>query len=209
MSIRETLIKATGQKPKGKDETLVAFQKRLADAAYKLKEDEWDKIDEDAQKWVNAASTAIDKKADPPAFDDEKDEDEEDKGGKGKGSKTKGKGNGNGNGKEKKPEPEPKAKGKDKPAAKGKGKSGTKGKDKPAAKEKEPKTPRGQNPEGTKYNIKSLVLKNRNLDAEAIVKQLKDKGIKTTVNTTSGVRTEFINTIALLVEKGAMKDPWA
>ena len=64
-TIYDHLVDATGLKPRAGEAT-AAFAKRLANAVDKLGDDEWKAIPEEAQLWVNAATTAGDAGKAPP-----------------------------------------------------------------------------------------------------------------------------------------------
>lgn len=51
--MEKKLIEVTGVKPKAKEKRQ-AFLERLIEGAEKLEDDQWDKLPEPAQKWVNA-----------------------------------------------------------------------------------------------------------------------------------------------------------
>lgn len=66
-TIYDELTNATRVTPRASEDG-AAFAKRLALAVDKLKDDEWQALSEEAQKWANEAITAVDKKDAPPAL---------------------------------------------------------------------------------------------------------------------------------------------
>lgn len=75
--IEAELLKATGEEGEGKREGRQEFLDRIAEAAGKLPDAKWNKLTEEAQKWVNAANQAAIDKQDIEDFEDAGGEEEE------------------------------------------------------------------------------------------------------------------------------------
>lgn len=90
MDIVAELLKATKAKARAKGEDAQAYLKRLFDKANDLSDDDFKKLSEDAQKWCNTASDAVDASEALPLPDGFKDDSEKTaKGEKGGDDKSK------------------------------------------------------------------------------------------------------------------------
>jgi hypothetical protein len=206
------------------------YFKRLAVAAGKLDNDDWDKLSQKAQDWVNDASEAINKKKKIVRFPDMKDDeyeeafgsdDKDDKnGGDERGSRSRSRDTGDGedeggddkkgsrrSAKEDEDDNVDKKKAKaGKPGGKAKSddKKGAKAaKDKPKSKSAGPKKERGT---GAQVEIKRAVIKDPSKSTDEIVSALNKKGIKVTASGASTIRSGTIQTLRLIKELGMPKN---
>ena len=209
MTIEQELMKATGLKPK-KGEDQQDWFKRLQAAVEDMKDADWDELSDPAQKWCNAAATAVKKDKDIEGFDDDEapgGEDGEDDDAAGDAGSddagdddddappakaAKGK-----NGKKaEKEKPAPKA-------AKGKDKEKPE-KEKPEKEAKERKS--GPKSSGVKVDIKKVIIKDPQASVEDIMSALKKGGTKSPSRpTVAGIRAEFRHSLAVLKSQGLLK----
>ena len=186
MTTETTLIEATGVKKK-KGEGRQDFLRRVWDAASDLATEDWEKLTNPAQEWVNACTKAdTDGKALPDIPGAKADEPEKEKApmatkAKAAAKAANGKANNNN-----------KAKAKAKPE-----KSAKPAKTAKAPKDKAPKL-RVFKEDGLKVRIKRAIFKNPSIGRDDLVSLLaKGSGEKISAVTVTGVRNELRHTIRL------------
>jgi len=230
VSIEEELLEATGIKGPKKGEDLQDYFGRLIDAVQDLKDPEWDKIGDPAQKWVNAGATSIKAKeeienfpdAEPPAEEEDPPARTSRRGGKDKEDDAEAEAE------------DPPARGR-RNARRGRGdadegadaeagdgaedeteteeesvaskRSAKKSGSRAAAKsDKRPaaKEAKDKKP-GAQLTIKQLIIRNPKLSSEDVVEKLKAKGLKATLSAVSTIRSGTLQTLRLVKELGMPK----
>ncbi len=175
-------------KPKG-GESRQAFLGRVLVSVQDLSDDKWESLPEDVQTWANDAVRSKNANKDLPDFSGEADDDapEEDD------PKPNGK-------------HAPKAKDKDvkadKKAASAKGKE-----DKPEKAAKKPETVpavRAVKPDGMKYRLKKLLIRNPSMAVGDLKAALEKSGGSPTDLTISGIRAEFRHSLKVLQAEGKL-----
>lgn len=204
------LMKATKIKgPKAKEDR-PAFLKRLVGAAQDLEDEDWEKLSEPAQKWVNAGATALNddndvkdfsdaKKAAPdkkaPAKSRARDDDDGDDGAADDGDADD---NSADDGDDE---------GGEKVAKKTTAKKGAAKKAAPAKKEAAPakKAPAKAKGGGAQVAIKRAVIADPKASTESIAAKLEKKGIDVTPAAVSTIRSGTLQTLRLVKEIGMPK----